>query len=65
MAELYYQDAEGVHHKVEDFADSPRTGQRTVAAVCGLTESGRGDHVNEANVEPGGARCPKCFGKGK
>lgn len=61
---------EPTHHKVDQVyrADStpfdpPPT--RKVDTVCGQSVTVADDRISEARTEPGGHRCPKCFGKGK
>lgn len=57
----------GLWHKVASFENVAGTDQTDEARVfhtqCGVNQSERPDRMDEAENEPGSARCPKCFGK--
>lgn len=62
---LYLQDETGTHHLVEDVSTGTKDpDSRTVETKGGESFKVPYHRINEATVEPGGDRCPKCFGKG-
>lgn len=57
----------GQWHKVDRFTDTPGDHEtqesRSFVTVCGIEQDDRPSRMEEADNEPGGDRCPKCFGK--
>lgn len=52
----------GLWHRVASYENQPGE-VRLYDTDCGITQPERPDRMDEADHEPGGARCPKCFTK--